>query len=272
MANILIFNSIVPYPAEFNGNTIRVLPLSRELAKRHCCYLVAFGKEDEASQKLRESRAYEDVALLSPPDGRRSLTRHFHIKTGNQTRVALPTEFRRIVRTLKQYVDKWRIDLAIIHTSSLAEYVEAFKEFPMVLDAIDCNTLALGRKWRQELSMHGLIEAIKSRLVLERCRFLESRLTNIFDLVTVVSPVDRDYLRGLCPRGGERIIDIPNGVSPAVFDDRGKPTEVVPGGIAFWGALDFPPNTSAVHYFYDEVFLPFLAGKDIIWYIIGKNP
>jgi glycosyltransferase involved in cell wall biosynthesis len=69
----------------------------------------------------------------------------------------------------------------------------------------------------------------------------------------------------------ERIINIPNGVSPEIvhYDFKG---EEIPNSIGFWGALDTLPNSTAVHFFYNEIFSKYLRHKGISWYIIGKNP
>ncbi len=37
--------------------------------------------------------------------------------------------------------------------------------------------------------------------------------------------------------------------------------KVIYGGIAFWGTLDFPLITTAIHSFYDEVFRPLSRKK-----------
>lgn len=36
--------------------------------------------------------------------------------------------------------------------------------------------------------------------------------------------------------------------------------------------LDFPPNETAVQYFYQRVFVPYLRSKNVHWYIVGRNP
>jgi glycosyltransferase involved in cell wall biosynthesis len=76
----------------------------------------------------------------------------------------------------------------------------------------------------------------------------------------------------LCPHHQEKIIDIPNGVNPSLLTKTWNQVDEITGGIAFWGGLDFSPNTTAVHYFYDEIFLPYLSDKEINWFIIGRNP
>lgn len=91
-----------------------------------------------------------------------------------------------------------------------------------------------------------------------------------FRFVTTVSPVDRQALQDLARDRKGRILDIPNGIPPELNDYRFQ-DERPEAAIAFWGALDFPPNHSAVSWFYREVFVPYLADSGITWYIIGRN-
>jgi len=272
VGNILVFNYILPDPPFLNGNTLRVFFLSRELNRKHRVFLVALGRESPTFQKLMQSGIYSNISVISPPAGPRSLVRHFHFLTGDQTRIALPKEYQRISKTLTRLADDWKIDLILTHTSGLAEYVRSDSALPRVMDAIDCNTLAIERKWRHERDQLGMIEDFKIRLSLARKRHLERELTSVFDLVTVVSPVDRDYLRSLCTKGEDRVIDIPNGVNPRFLRSETRERQEIPRSIAFWGSLNFPPNTTAIHYFYDEVFYPYLRNGGIVWYIIGENP
>lgn len=271
MANILVFNYLISDIERLNGNTLRVYHLSRELAKRHRCFLAVFGQEDAVSRKLRETGVYEDIAFIAPPAGRRSLMRHLSIYAGNQTRVALPREYRRIVNILAGLLAEWHIDIILVHTGWISEFVISFNGIPRIVDAIDCNSLAIERSLTHEKNTLSWGRIIQSKLLLARKRSQEKELSKFFDFVTVASPVDREYLRDLCPRHQERVIDIPNGVCPEVFESREEQSASIPGGIAFWGGLDFPPNTTAVEYFYDEVFVPYLTDKKIIWYIIGGN-
>jgi glycosyltransferase involved in cell wall biosynthesis len=41
--------------------------------------------------------------------------------------------------------------------------------------------------------------------------------------------------------------------------------------VVFWGNLDFPPNWTAVRYFYEQVFRPHLVDKDVRLHIVGRG-
>ena len=270
MANILIFNYMLPYPAYFNGNTLRVFFLSKELARSHNCFLLTFGDNNQHKKSIINSLDFfRDVRVIRPPMGRRRLIRHLHLNTGDQTRTALPKEYNRIVNSIHKLIDKCKIQCIVAFTGELAEYVIPCSGIPKILELIDCRSMALQRQ--TAYSTHTLWNKLRATIALKRKRHIESEITKFFDLVTTVSPIDRDFLRWMNKNGQDRIIDIPNGVNPEIFHVD-IPNDQIKGGMAFWGALDFPPNLTAVHYFYDKVFKPFLSDKDLVWYIIGKNP
>lgn len=270
VANILILNSIIPYPSNYNGNSIRVLPLSCEISQHHACFLAAFGEADERYRSLQQVGVYRDILLLQarPPGG--SWHRHFSLRFGHLARVAQPEYFRGIVRQLRSYIAEHRIELVIAHTIDVAEFAEALSGLPIIMDEIDCRFLSQQRKINAKEGNCSWREKLIGAVSLFRSSNQEGRFTQKFRYVTTVSPVDRQVLQNLAKSRKDRIFDIPNGISTELNDYPLQGDEIQ-GAIAFWGALDFPPNSTAVSWFYKEVFLPFLADKNITWYIIGKN-
>ena len=63
---------------------------------------------------------------------------------------------------------------------------------------------------------------------------------------------------------------IPNGVAPAALT-AGRPLKERSRTVVFWGNLDFAPNWTAIHYFHDQIFLPYLAKRSIDWHIVGSG-
>jgi glycosyltransferase involved in cell wall biosynthesis len=45
----------------------------------------------------------------------------------------------------------------------------------------------------------------------------------------------------------------------------------IENSIVFWGNLEFAPNHTAVCYFYQHVYKPFLSEKKVKWYIVGSG-
>lgn len=273
MANILVVNSVVPYPLNFSGNTVRVLPLSRELARHHRCFLFAIGDNDGRYSALRESGVYEDVLLL--PEGLNTTQRiaaYMNLRSGHRDRVKRPDYVRALTATTKDYVRRHNIDLILAHGSKPYDFLEDYRGVPKILDKIDCMSLARQRRYEHVRATLRFGQKLSFGLQSYRIAYSESTLTKVYDVVTVTSPMDRDFLASLSTVNKDRIVAIPNGVSPDLVERRVPPDTVeLPNAFAFWGSLDFPPNSTAIYYFYEKVFLPYLRDQDIRWYIVGRN-
>lgn len=272
MANLLILNITIPYPLHHNGNTVRVLPMSRELAKHHRCYLAAFGEADERYRELAAHHEYEDILLLPPFPTAHPWWRHLFWRTGNLIKRLHPHYYCDCVAKLTAFANRHHIDLVLAHTMIASEFAEELPVARKIVDTIDSRYLYLERRYANPHPTNmTLWERLKAAREMARARYQESRLLRHFALATTVSARDSATLRDLTGSPDGRIFDIPNGVAPELeqWNDAGA----IPGrSIAFWGALDFPPNATAVIYFYEQVFLPYLSNANVSWHIIGRNP
>jgi len=272
MANLLILNITIPYPLHYNGNTLRVLPLSRELAKHHRCYLAAFGEADERYHDLADRHEYEDILLLPSIPAQLPWWRHFFWRTGNLIKRLHPEYYRDCVTKLTTFAKDHHIDLVLVHTMIASEFAEELPVAGKIVDTIDSRHLYLERRYANPHSKDKtLIGRLKATRELVRARYQESRLLSHFTLATTISPRDSATLRELTGASKGQVFDIPNGVTPELEQWKDMGT-TLGRSIAFWGALDFPPNATAVSYFYEQVFLPYLSKADVSWYIIGRNP
>lgn len=270
MSNVLILNITIPYPANYNGNTIRVLPLSIELAKEHNCFLAVFDDDMDRLAGLQQAGVYQDILLLPKNTYANSPFRHLFIRTGNTFRRSSPEYYSEVVSMLRDYIEQNKIDIVIAHTLSASEFVQPFNTISKIVDDIDCRTLSLTRRHKYEGKSASIKEKLGNYRELMRSHYQESRLLKYFDYITTISPVDRQMLADLNHAVTDKVVDVPNGFLPELIDYE-VTGEMIPNSIAFWGALDFPPNNSAVKYFFENVYEPFLSDKDIKWYVIGRN-
>lgn len=270
MANILIFNSTVPYPPQHSGNTVRVYHLSQALARHHRLFGAAFGDPDRRFRALQDTGLYQDLLLLPErSDARPGAARLFHFRSGYLDRVKRPEYFERTVGALRGFVNKNRIDLIITHTLPLTQYAEVIPGVAHIVDLIDSHTLAAERHYRPAKTPLDWLQKAGHLTRLYRSRHRERFVTGHFPLITTVSPVDQACLAAL--NRSANIHVVPNGVSPQLLEKRPVNDEIA-NAIAFSGTLDFPPNSTAVRYFHESVFLPYLKDRGITWYIVGRNP
>jgi glycosyltransferase involved in cell wall biosynthesis len=92
---------------------------------------------------------------------------------------------------------------------------------------------------------------------------------NLYPAITTITPEERSHFLAVAKTVQTEITVVPNGVGAEAvsgFSDRARGRSVV-----FWGNLDFPPNWTSVKFFYEQVFLPHLADKDVAFEIIGRG-
>lgn len=272
MRNLLILESSLPYPLS-HGGFIRVFNLVRELSRHHECHLAVLRETESVPAPLR--RIFHSFRFFPPPTSPagKSWRRFFWTANDRFWEQSVPEFFRDTVDTLQDMIESRDIDTVLATSMYVAEFLRPLRNVAKVVDACDCLTLARERAELYGVEARGIDpRRFADRLDFQRIRRTEAGLTRYADLVTTVSPVDQSRLRALNGYREEAIQVVPNGVSMEFLkDDDG---EITPQerAIVFWGVLDFPPNETAVHYFYQRIFVPYLRSKNVKWYIVGRNP
>ncbi|MFN3589086.1 MAG: glycosyltransferase family 4 protein, partial [Spirosomataceae bacterium] len=117
---------------------------------------------------------------------------------------------------------------------------------------------------------------IFTKLYYSFCEYIykkrERKIINEYSKCIFVSDKDKKFLMGNNKRNDSKIVVIPNGVNQCLLDKGDKFITDV-NTIVFSGIMDYKPNIDAVVYFVNCV-LPLIleANKNIIFYIVGKNP
>lgn len=171
----------------------------------------------------------------------------------------------RLQRLIDQAIAHMRYDLIVVHSSSVARYVENIMDAPKILDFTDMDS----QKWlsytkfrRFPLSCGYRIEGIK----LER---REAALSQKFTLCTCATQAE---LATLMSYGTARAADwFPNGVDTEYFRTSDQPYE--PTTISFVGRMDYYPNQIGVIVFCRTI-LPLLKARcpRIKLVIVGAHP
>lgn len=266
---VLVVLDAVPLPLT-EGDRLRAFHLARGLSTVLPCLLAVPADATAHLDELRRHGPFSDVLLLPEVRGRGRPRRLLRTDNGWYLRRGWPAWFERTRRALQTFVDAHAVHTVVAGKLPVAELVAALGGVRRVLDDFDCYTLTLER----ELALHrerlSLRERLAKHIALQRYRRQESRLHRHFDAVTTISPADARRLAGLCPAA--RVSIVPNGV-----DDRllagSPPASPAAGaaGVAFWGNLAFEPNRSAVRYFIERVYAPFLAEHALPCLIIGAG-
>lgn len=269
MSKILVLNHQPPFPVRC-GNTLRVFHLCRELAKNHIC-LSVFISDRTTLLELSEITA-EDVfkKIVSLPKTTEKATwkRFLHPLEGHLVKRFNPVFWAQTRETLKTLIHDERVDVLFVTSPWMAQFVEGLDlgQVRTIVDICDSNVLTLEREYSQHPSV-GVRTWLLRRLYLARAKRDERRVVRGVDAVTTVSPVDLARLRALSQES-RNIHLVPNGVDlPEKLSNHAETERAV----IFWGALDFPPNATALGFFFHNVW-PLIRERGVRWYVTGKNP
>lgn len=268
MARVLIL--CASYPANLSvGADLRFQNLCRQVAERNETYLVCFGDVPDGIDPASHMGMRDYHTLPVAPSAGKSFLRHLRLTNEKFLRSSVPEYLKETQATVTSLVDKWGIDVAVCMVPPAAEILEPVN-LPKLLDYCDSRTLTFRRMLRNRGGDMSIRERITIYLKYFRQRQLERALVRRFDCTTTISNADRDCLVEVAGVQPDKVLVVPNGVSPEALE-RDSLAAGRKRSVVFWGNLDFPPNWTAVDYFNRRVFLPYLADKGIEWHIIGKG-
>lgn len=170
-----------------------------------------------------------------------------------------------LARSVRERLARERFDLIFVHCSSVAQYVEAVRGTPKILDFGDMDS----QKWLEyahykpfPLSAGYWLEGRK----LER---EEKRLARRFELCTATTRAEWETLEGY--RTGSATDWFPNGVDSAYFSPSAESYDA--DTICFVGRMDYYPNQECMFDFCSRT-LPAVRARrpNVKLLIVGADP
>ena len=297
LATILVLTN-KPLVSTVNGYDLRVWHLSRALRSDSRLVLLHFPFEpgEAALQRDKQDIDMRDlfdevIATASPEDFKASFRRHLRLREDRFLEWGYPAFQQQVIDQINALCRRYRITKIIAFGSGLAGLLRHHSvDARILIDVCDSMALTLERGLQLQRRRMALAERIRATLTHARWRSLEAKLPDWFDAVVTINDMDTEKIRQLAHRSGKRhgkkhgkqqamqhgmrhdnLSTIPNGVT-ADFEDAYQEGACRRRGVAFWGNLSFPPNDDALHFFYNEVFLPFLKPARIELCIVGAQP
>lgn len=161
----------------------------------------------------------------------------------------------------------------VVHIEHLrgSSYGPPLRDYPLLLDAVDCISLLFERAFRQGASAAGRARAL---LDLARTRRAEGRLGDTFEQIIVTSAEDRWAIQQLQQAGTQTpTIDvIPNGVDLAAFP-AGSIERRDGATVILAGKMSYHANEAAALYLGREIMpLIWRERRDVRCLIVGRDP
>lgn len=268
MARVLILCG--GYPDDLSsGADLRFQNLCKQLARRHECFFVGLGDIPDGANPEADIGVRDAASLPEFPRSGRSPLRHFRLTNTHFLKRSSPGYLREMQHSISQLLARWDIEAVVCLVPPAAEIL-SHVELPRLLDYCDSRTLTFRRILENRGHEMSLRERAGVLTMYYRQRARERALVREFDVTTTISGADRDCLLEVSGVAPEKVVIIPNGVSSAALATApvtGPPQR----SVVFWGNLDFPPNWTAVDFFYREIFVPYLAGQNVQFHLIGKG-
>jgi len=203
---ILVLTSRNPYPV-IGGDRLRIHRLARELSRQHDLTLVTFCEtERETVAPLPEDGVFKEVHRVVLPRWQSWLNSAVGLRAKDPLQVAhyRSKQFDEIVKRLAP-----SHDAVLCHLIRTAQYA---RDLPLVriLDMSDAISMSMqrvastnGEHWDFRRYLYG-IEA-------QRLLAYERSIAKSFDLVTLISPIDRQFVFNGPSNAGDNVRVVPNG-------------------------------------------------------------
>ena len=265
--NILYLCHRIPFPPD-KGDKIRSFHQIQFLSRSHRLHVGCLidAKEDRVHVSALEPYCASLDAAWRGPWGARF--RAFRALLGIESLSVAAFRSRELRRKIEHRLRSEPIDVAIVLSSVMAQYVPEGAEFPTVVDYVDVDS----EKWKVYSEMKPWPLSWLYRLEAGRLRRYERELASRYDESVFVAQKEAEVFRSAAE--GARARAIPNGVDLDYFrrpDEARAPAETQ--DLVFVGMMDYFPNIDAVCSFAEGIF-PLILERipSARFRIVGRNP
>ena len=266
MSRIIILCDSIPDDPS-NGLHLRIQNLVARLVHEHECGFIGCESQREL-KSLDVLSCFKDVFLMQPrPRSNRSWRRHLRRSNAWFLEESSPEFFQYATGVLAECIQRWDTQAIVSFAPALTE-LAARCGIPKILDICDSTTLTIQRRLSNRSRRMKPGERVLTSLKAMRQRGREGEFVRQFNITTTISEADRGALLRVSGVEQDRIFVVPNGVADAALKVDSS-SHSGNRSVIFWGNLDFPPNWTAIEYFYEKIYSPYLADKDIAWHIVG---
>jgi len=265
---ILFLTNRSPYPIK-DGQTRRTYNILKGLASRHEVHLLSLCETPSEAEieNVEHLKGFcQQVKLVPAPPKTLSLamvTRLLRSLLSSDPYTIWRHYSREYARQVRIWVSATSFDVVHCDILPMVYCVRGLRGLFRTLTDHDVSYLKTKRLAEQirnpPLKLFLYFEAMK----LKR---LESRIFSELDLGVVVSELDRQHFKRLCPGG--RFAVVKNGVDVRAFVQ--DPNVVEPNALAWVGGFHHSPNDEAVKYFIEEIYPSIRQVRaEVILYIVG---
>jgi glycosyltransferase involved in cell wall biosynthesis len=183
--------------------------------------------------------------------------------------LSVPDYLAKSREAIRALCERWQIDVILCLSPGIAEIVVDM-DVPKILEYCDSGTLTLQRVLANRGSSLSVLDRAKVHLRKARQGSLERTFLRTFDHATTISSADKQSFLDVAQISPDKVTVVPNGVDEKALAAGDLKCERQ-RSVVFWGNLDFPPNWTAVEYFFDSIYRPYLSNAKVEWHIFGRG-
>lgn len=261
---IFVLTSRFPFPLE-KGDKLRIYHQIKHLSRGNQIVLCALSDQHVKQEWLDELRPYcEKIYVFRIVKWYSFARAILMFLLGGSLQLGY---FHRwfLFRKVRRLIYKEKPDHIYCQLIRMADYVKEINHLPKTLDYMDA--FSVGMKRRAGDSKFPMNMAFTKEAA--RLRNYESDFIHDFDVSTIISEQDRDFIKAI---GSENIRVVRNGVDTEFFSpDESNVVKDI--DVLFVGNLSYYPNVKAAEYLAEKIF-PLLQEKypQIKVAIAGANP
>ena len=229
-----------PYPP-VGGAKVRACYTLRRLAEANHVTVAApvrDAAEAAAARELADLGVQVETAMMPRPAALlRTVISAITLRTASAGYFQAPALARRVRRLLRTEP----FDLAIVHSSSVAPYIEDVQGVVKVLDFVDMDS----QKWRDYCAHVALARRPVYALEWLTLARLERRLARRFDLNVTATAFEADSLHEIAGAVPSAVVS--NGVDLQYFQPSGAPVD--DRLVCFTGRMNYLPNVQGMRAF-----------------------
>jgi glycosyltransferase involved in cell wall biosynthesis len=273
---VLMVFPFFPYPLRVNGVSVRYLPVIKFLSERHSVDIIVIANDIEDVGGISGLENYCNKLMIVR---RQKINKTFLNKIKihiisllpwtppiayiNYSGEIIPNEIEKNVKGFHYDTLLW---ITCYFSPYLSPTLNLINADRVVMDFIDSPTLLEERTYRQPSKYY-----LRGRYKCWKTRKWEKKITNEVNATIYISAVDAGTVPSKLVLEGKRYV-INNVLDVASYDPDLK-TNLPSPNIGFLGHMSYPPNVEAVHWLFDNIFLPLRRNMpDLSLIIIGRNP
>ena len=273
---ILYLSLRFPYPPH-SGDRIRTYNILKHLSRRHSISFISFVQSPQEANCMGQLREYCDqIRTIEFSELRAYGNCMLYFSFAEPFQVVY-WHSQEMQRQVNEMMDKNGFDIIHAQFFRMAQYTMGFADNRKILDSCDSYWLNLSRRARLDRGLSWPLLKVEAN----RVKIYETEVARRFDMVTMVSPLDRDCLLSVnsdipvsvVPMGVDLEYYQPSHSRVAECEEKEGNREEYGPNLLFTGTIRYFPNSDAVLYFYNEIF-PLI--KDAVpnakFYVVGNYP